>query len=296
MNSKTTISFPGLGIEPFEVNSQVQFGDKPLEIFGMTIAWYAVFITIGMIMCTLYVIHMAKKIGISAEDVIDFALFVIPIGIIGARLYYVVSEIDQYDSFKDVINIREGGLAIYGGIIFGGLTVLAICYIKKINFLAFADCVSPGVILAQAMGRWGNFMNGEAFGSKTDIFIRMGIRNRNSIYTFNTFEIVTVHPTFLYESLWNILGFTLVNLYAKFVGKRYDGQLFLFVFGWYGLGRMFIEMLRTDSLYIGDTDIRVSALLGGIIFAITAAMLVYFAIKKPTKPLYVKPPKESKKK
>ncbi len=288
------ISFPGLGIDSFSVNSQVSFGGKPLEIFGMSIAWYAVFITLGMILCVCYIIFMSKKIGITSEDVIDFALFVIPIGIVGARLYYVLSEIEHYDSFKDVINIREGGLAIYGGIIAGGLTVLVMCYIKKINFLAFADCVSPGVILAQAVGRWGNFMNGEAFGAETDIFIRMGLKNVVTLRTFGTTEMVYVHPTFLYESLWNLLGFALVNVYAKFVGKKYDGQLFLFVFGWYGLGRMFIELLRTDSLYLGNTNIRISSLLGGVIFVITLGFLIYFAIKKPTKKLYYRSTKNEK--
>ncbi len=292
----STISFPGLGIEPFNVKSQVGFGDKTFEIFGMSIAWYAVFITLGMVLCVLYIIFMSNKIGITSEDVIDFALFVIPIGIIGARLYYVLSEIEHYHSLMDVINIREGGLAIYGGIIAGGLTVLIMCYIKKINFLAFADCVSPGVILAQAVGRWGNFMNGEAFGGQTDIFIRMGLKNHLTAATFGTSEMVYVHPTFLYESLWNILGFTLINLYLKFIGKKYDGQAFLFVFGWYGLGRMFIELLRTDSLYLGDTNIRISSLLGGVIFVITLCFLIYFAIKKPAKPLYFKQSKTNNKK
>lgn len=292
MNRTTILSFPGLGIGEFEVNSEA------FKIFGTSIAWYAVLITFGMVLCTLYVVYTASKIGISSDDVLDFALLVIPIGIIGARLYYVFSEIEYYDTFKDVINIREGGLAIYGGIIAGGLTVLAMCYFKKVNFFAFADCVAPGVLLAQGIGRWGNFMNGEAFGAEVtgNLFCRMGILNHNSISTFKTVEMVYVHPTFLYESLWNLTGFLLVNLYAKFVGKKYDGQLFLFIFGWYGFGRMFIELLRTDSLYLGDTNIRISSLLGGIIFAITASCLIYFAIKKPNKPLYHKPPKAEKKK
>ncbi len=291
----STISFPGLGIGEFKINSQVSFGGEPIQIFGMTIAWYAVLITIGMILCVTYVILMSRKIGITVDDVIDYALFVIPVGIIGARLYYVFSKIENFDSFAEVLNIREGGLAIYGGIIAGGLTVLLISYIKKINFFAFADCVCPGIILAQAIGRWGNFMNGEAFGGQTDIFIRMGIQNSLSERTFATGEMVYVHPTFLYESLWNILGFVLINLFIKFVGKKYDGQIFLLVFGWYGLGRMFIELLRTDSLYLGNTSIRVSSLLGGLIFAVCLGFLIYFAIKKPNKPLYIKPEKQKKK-
>ena len=271
------ISFPGLGIEEFSVNS-VAF-----EIFGMEIAWYALFITFGMICCITYAVLQSRKIGMTFDDVIDFALFTIPIGVIGARLYYVLSELDQYHSFKEVINIREGGLAIYGGIIAGTITVFVVSLVKKINFFAFGDCVAPGVLLAQGIGRWGNFMNGEAFGYETDWFCRMGLQN---FLTGN--KLMYVHPTFLYESLWNLLGVLLVYLFAKLIGKKYDGQLILLTFGWYGLGRMFIEGLRTDSLYIPGTEIRTSQALALLIFVFCLAMLIFFMIKKPTKPLYVK--------
>lgn len=271
------ISFPGLGIEEFSVNS-VAF-----EIFGIEIAWYALFITFGMICCITYAVLQSRKIGMTFDDVIDFALFTIPIGVIGARLYYVLSELDQYHSFKEVINIREGGLAIYGGIIAGTITVFVVSLVKKINFFAFGDCVAPGVLLAQGIGRWGNFMNGEAFGYETDWFCRMGLQN---FLTGN--KLMYVHPTFLYESLWNLLGVLLVYLFAKLIGKKYDGQLILLTFGWYGLGRMFIEGLRTDSLYIPGTEIRTSQALALLIFVFCLAMLIFFMIKKPTKPLYVK--------
>ena len=271
------ISFPGLGIDEFSVNS-VAF-----EIFGIEIAWYALFITFGMICCITYAVVQSRKIGMTFDDVIDFALFTIPIGVIGARLYYVLSELDQYHSFIDVINIREGGLAIYGGIIAGTITVFVVSLVKKINFFAFGDCVAPGVLLAQGIGRWGNFMNGEAFGYETDWFCRMGLQN---FLTGN--KLMYVHPTFLYESLWNLLGVLLVYLFAKLIGKKYDGQLILLTFGWYGRGRMFIEGLRTDSLYIPGTEIRTSQALALVIFVFCLAMLIYFFIKKPTKPLYVK--------
>ena len=274
------LSFPGLGIGEFEVNS-VAF-----TIFGVDIAWYAIFITFGMLCCIAYVIVQSKKIGVTIDDIIDYALFTIPIGVIGARLYYVISEIEQYHSFKDVINIRQGGLAIYGGIIAGTITVFVVSLVKKIDFFAFGDCVAPGVLLAQGIGRWGNFMNGEAFGDRCDLFVRMGVDNYNSFEAFGVAEMVYVHPTFLYESLWNLLGVLLVYLFARFIGKKYDGQLILLTFGWYGLGRMFIEGLRMDSLYIGNTDIRVSQLLAGIIFVTFAIMLVVFAFVKPKRPLY----------
>ena len=284
------ISFPGLGIGEFSVNS-VAF-----ELFGIEIAWYAIFITLGMVAAVVYTIFRSKQIGITGEDVIDFALFVIPIGVIGARLYYILTKLEDFPTFYDWINLRSGGLAIYGGIIAGGLTVLAMCYIKKINFLAFADCVSPGVLVAQAMGRWGNFMNGEAFGGKTEIFCKMGLLNNNSISTFGDLQMVYVHPTFLYESLWNFAGFALCAWLHK--KRQYDGQIFLIIFGWYGLGRMFIEGLRTDSLYIPGTSLRISQVLAGAIFIVCAAALIFFIVKKPRKPLYKKPAVEkgSKKK
>ena len=272
-----SISFPGLGIPEFKVNSVAfQIGD-------FSIAWYAVLITIGMILAVVYATYRSYKIGISYDEIIDFALFVIPFGVIGARVYYVIFELDRFNSFWDMINLRQGGLAIYGGIIAGALTVFIVCKIKKISFYAFGDCVVPGVILAQAIGRWGNFMNAEAYGEATDIFIRMGIGPESGVVNY-------YHPTFLYESLWNIVGFIAINFFFKH--KKYDGQIILLVFGWYGLGRMWIEGLRTDSLWIGNPyeGIRVSQLLAGLIFLGCLAMLIYFAIKPPKSELYFKKP------
>lgn len=280
------ISFPGLGIGEFNVESQA------FEIFGVSIAWYAIFITLGMIGAVVYTLYRSKMIGITIDDVLDFAIFAIPIGIIGARVYYVLTKLEEYSSFKEMLNIRNGGLAIYGGIIAGALTVLVVAYVKKISFLAFADCCTPGIILAQAMGRWGNFVNGEAYGYQTDWFCRMGLQNFNTLSDFGTVAMVYVHPTFLYESLWNVIGFILVNVFYKH--KSYDGQVLCWVFGWYGLGRFLIEGLRTDSLYIPGTSLRISQVLALAIFIVCLAILVYFRIRKPSKPMYVKPIKEKK--
>ena len=229
----STISFPGLGIGEFEVDS-VAF-----RIGNVDIAWYALIITLGIIAAGVYTIWRANQVNITTDDIIDFLLFVVPSGIIGARLYYVLTTLENYSSFKDVINIREGGLAIYGGILAGALAVFLVARFKKIPFLTIADCCTPGIILAQSIGRWGNFMNGEAYGYQTDLFIRMGLRNMNTRYDFSTAEMVFVHPTFLYESLWNLVGFILINIFYKH--RKYDGQVFIMVFGWYGLGRMWIE-------------------------------------------------------
>ena len=274
----STLSFPGLGIGEFDVNS-VAFSIGSFEI-----AWYALIITLGMVCAIFYAITQVKKIGISADEMLDFAIITIPIGIIGTRLYYVLSKLEEFDSFYDVINIRNGGLAIYGGLISGAITVFVICYVKKIKFLAFADCAMPGIMLAQAIGRWGNFMNGEAFGGETEIFCRMGINN-----VLTGYRTVYVHPTFLYESLWNVVGFLLIFfLLRRF--KQYDGQIFYVACGWYGLGRMLIEGLRSDSLYttIGNLTFRTSQVLAGAIFIVCTALLIYFHFRRPKAPLYHK--------
>lgn len=278
------LSFPGLGIGPFSVNN-VAF---TVNLFGteFDIAWYAIIITLGMICAVLYTIFRAKQIGVTVDDIIDYVIFVIPIGVLGARLYYVIMEIDNYKTLADVFAFRDGGLAIYGGIIAGTATVYVVSLVKKISFPALGDCIVPGLILAQAIGRWGNFMNAEAYGSESTSFIRMGIEQFSG-------EFIYVHPTFLYESLWNIIGFIAINIFFKH--KKYDGQNILLVFGWYGLGRMLIEGLRTDSLYLWGTDIRVSQALAAVVLIGCVAALIYFAIKPPKKELYFKPTPEKKK-
>ena len=257
-----TISFPGLGIGPFEVN-EVAF-----TVFNMDIAWYALIITFGMILAVSYTIFRAKKIGVTFDDVVDFVIFVIPLGVLGARLYYVLSKLEEFTTLEEVLAFRNGGLAIYGGIIVGTITVFAVCYFKKIYFPAFGDCIVPGLILAQAIGRWGNFVNSEAYGTETESFIRMGVvEGLKTIY---------VHPTFLYESLWNIIGFILLNWLLK--KKKYDGQVLLAYAAWYGFGRMLIEGLRTDSLMWGP--FRVSQLLAALLFVVCAAWMIVIFVRQ----------------
>ena len=232
------ISFPGLGIKRFQVDS-VAF-----TLFGkFEIAWYALFITLGIVLAFVYINYRIKEFGWNFDTLLDIGLPTVVFGIIGTRLYYVLTTLEEYHSFYDVIAIWNGGLGIYGGLIAGGITVFVATRIKKMSFMKFADCVCPSLIMAQAIGRWGNFMNGEAFGSETTIFCRMGLRN----YLTEYYE-VFVHPTFLYESLWNAVGFVLINLFYRH--RKYDGQVFHLVFAWYGFGRVFIELLRADSLYL----------------------------------------------
>ena len=271
----STISFPGFGIGEFTVDS-VAF-----SIGGFEIAWYAIIIAIGIIFGGAYTVYRAGQVGISLDSTLDYVIITVPLAVIGARLYYVLTSLEQFDTFYEVINIRSGGLAIYGAILTGAVSVFIISKVKKIPFLVIADCCTPGIIMAQAIGRWGNFVNGEAFGSETDWFCRMGLNNG-----YTGYQMMYVHPTFLYESLWNVIGFAIASLIYK--KRQYDGQIFLFVFGWYGLGRMFIEGLRTDSLYttIFGITFRTSQVLAAIIFAICAFFLVYLAIRKYNKPLY----------
>ena len=272
MNS-ITVSFPGLGIGEGNINS-VAFtvGDS------FTVMWYGICIALGMLMAITYASWRCKQQGIKVDDLIDVAIFAIFFGVIGARLYYVVFSPSQFKTFWDIINLRTGGLAIYGGIIFGAITVVAVCLLKKISWRKLYDAAGPGVMIAQAMGRWGNFFNGEAYGGLVEeshplYFLRMGLSSRNTKYDFGTAELVYVHPTFLYESLWNVLGFVLINIFFK--KKKFDGEIALWYFAWYGFGRMFIEGLRTDSLYIGETGIRVSQMLGFLLFALATALIVY---------------------
>ena len=268
-----TVSFPGLGIGEGDINSiAFTLGDS------FTVMWYGICIALGMVMAIAYASWRCKQQGITIDDLIDVAIYTIFFGVVGARLYYVVFSDHEFKTFWDVINLRTGGLAIYGGIIFGAATIVVVCLLKKISWRKLYDAAGPGVMLAQAMGRWGNFFNGEAFGAQVEeshplYFLRMGLISQNTVNDFGTYKMVYVHPTFLYESLWNILGFALINVFFK--KKKFDGEVALWYFAWYGFGRMFIEGLRTDSLYIGTTGIRVSQLLGFLLFAIATALIVY---------------------
>lgn len=274
---KHHISFPGFGIDEFTVDS-VAF-----EVFGRPIAWYGIIITVGIIVAVTLIYLYLKKRGLLFDDMIDIAFCTVLPGIAGARLYYVffdwLKNPDHYQSFMDVIAIWEGGLAIYGGIIFGALGCILALRWKKVHIPAFFDILGPSVQLAQAIGRWGNFMNAEAFGSQTTLPWRMRLEcvdHYCSKISLNA--AIEVHPTFLYESLWNVIGFALVMLYSK--KKKFDGEVCLLYIAWYGLGRMFIEGLRTDSLYVGSTGIRVSQLLAALCLVAAVAGLIYLRFIK----------------
>ncbi len=290
-SNKVVVWFEGLGLPQITLN-KVAF-----TLFGtLEVRWYGIMITLGILAAYFYASWRGKKNeGIISDDLLDVGFATVILGIIGARAYYVLTSLEQYPTFGEAIAIWNGGLGIYGGIIGGCLGILLAAAIKKMNWKKLFDVIAPGVMLAQAIGRWGNFFNGEAYGyqiTETTRFfffgkefvlpsgegtlfhtLRMGLYPNDVSSRYMVF----VHPTFLYECLWNLLGFALINLCYK--KKRFDGQIALMFFTWYGFGRMFIEGFRTDSLYIFDgagegTGVRVSQLVGLLCFVIGSILLI----------------------
>ncbi len=274
----TEISFPGIGIEPFEVDRvafRITFGEKVFPVY-----WYGIIITCGIIFAFLYAYFRTKREGLKFDDLLDIGIWTVILGVIGARLYYVLTKLEDFvpepfnfiDFIRNMLNLRGGGLAIYGGIIGGILAIILVTRKKKINTLVLTDAIAPGVMIAQALGRWGNFFNAEAHGgivseSSPLYFIRMGLRDPDELFSVTKYW----HPTFLYESLWNVTGFVIINiLYKK---KKFNGQISCMYLAWYGFGRMFIEGLRTDSLYIFG-NVRISQLVGFLCFIGFGALLV----------------------
>lgn len=228
-----TISFPNLGLS-FDIN-RVAF-----SLFGIDIMWYGILIGLGILLAVLYGLYAVKKTTLSQDDLLNMVIIALPCAIIGARVYYVLFNWSAYsDNWTEIFAIRNGGLAIYGGIIAAALVIIIYCQAKKIKIGVPFDLLAVGLPLAQAIGRWGNFVNGEAFGKNTTLPWAMSIEN----------YAIMVHPTFLYESIWNIFSVIFVLIAKKF--KKFDGELFCVYMIWYGIGRFWIEGLRVDSLYLG---------------------------------------------
>ena len=269
-----TVSFPGLGLE-FQLN-RVAF-----HVGSWPVYWYGIIIAAGFLLAVMYCSRQAPRFGIRQDDIIDMLFFAVPLSIVGARLYYIIFYPELYRhadgswDFGAMVRIWDGGLAIYGGVIMAIVTLLVFCKVRKIKFLAFADLGSFGMLIGQMVGRWGNFVNIEAHGGPTDLPWRMGIYQ----YVDGVRQYVEVHPTFLYESLWNLVGLILLIQVAR-KWRKFDGQIFLGYLAWYGVGRGFIEGLRTDSLYFLNTPIRVSQVLG---FATAAAAILLLILLLPRK-------------
>ena len=274
------ISFPGLF-------GDWEFNPDPIAIhIGHGIYWYGIILALGMLAGLFLCMKQAKRFGLTEDNVLDFVLWAVPCCILGSRIYYVVFYLDLYRTaaggldWGRIIAIWDGGLAIYGTVIAGVIVALIFTRVKKIRFAAMTDLAVMGLLLGQVIGRWANFINREAFGAETTLPWRMKLWT--SAYTS-----IEVHPTFLYESLWNLVGLLLI-LFIVSKGRRFDGENTWFYFLWYGLGRSWIEGLRTDSLslfnwpFLGQ-PIRVSQALSVVLAAVAAFMLFYnIKVKKRT--------------
>ena len=270
------ITFPGLGIE---IDPAAGFTVGPLSI-----NFYGLIIATGLILAVVYAWKRCSQFGIKADDITDGVLYIVPFAVICARAYYCIFEWEARFASNPIsaLYIWEGGLAIYGGVIGALIGVSVFCYFKRIKLPALLDLVALGFLIGQSLGRWGNFFNREAYGAETDFFLRMGLMLTPDRYMST--EMLYYHPTFLYESVWNLVGFLVLHFVSK--RRQYDGQVALGYVVWYGLGRAWIEGLRTDSLYWGD--FRVSQMLAVMSCAAAAIVLIVMALRKhDPKKLYV---------
>lgn len=272
------ISFVHLGIAIQELRNHI-------SVFGFRIAYYGIIIGLGMLAGIWIAQSDAKRRGQDPEIYLDFALYGIIFGIIGARIYYVIFEWDYYkENLLQIFNLRAGGLAIYGGVLASALTLFIFIRVKKLSFFSMADSAVLGLVTGQIIGRWGNFFNCEAFGGYTDSLFAMRIKRSlvnpamlnsdvlNHLITEGGVEFIQVHPTFLYESCWNLCVLCFLLWYRK--RKKFDGEIFwLYLLG-YGMGRFWIEGLRTDSLILFGTGIAVSQALSMVLMLSAAVVLV----------------------
>ena len=287
-----TVTFPGLGLE-FTINRVA------IELFGRSIYWYGIIIASGLLLAMYLCGKWGKRFGITEDQITDMMLFAVPAALVSVRAYYVIFNLDLYrleDGSLDwgaILRYSDGGLAIYGAIFSSALVLLIFCRAKKISFLAFADLGVHGLLIGQLIGRWGNFMNVEAFGGSTTLPWRMCsesiaryMLNNGYVDAMGAQMILDgsmgVHPTFFYESAWNLIGLLLVY----YIGKRrkFDGQCFLFYFFWYGLGRTWIEGLRTDSLYFFGLElfgmpVRTSQMVS-VVFCVAAGVTLLYMLRK----------------
>ena len=281
------IAFPHLGLYLNNV-------PKSFTVFGFTIALYGVIIGIGVICGVLMAVHVAKKQNLDPDIIWDFAIYAVIFSVIGARLYYVAFSWDYYkDDLLSILNLRQGGLAIYGGVIGAFITLYVYCKIKKVPALRLGDCGVCGLVLGQIIGRWGNFFNREVFGEYTDSLFAMrlpieAVRARDisesiveGMSSMPDANFIQVHPTFLYEGVLNLLLLAFMLFYLKY--KKYDGQMCLIYLGGYGIIRFFVEGIRTDQLYIPDTTIPVSQVVGMTLFVFSFILNLVVRIRMKNK-------------
>lgn len=258
---------------------------KSFEVFGISIAYYGVIIAIGMLAGILMATYEAKRTGQNPDDYFDLAVVAIICSVIGARTYYVVFSWDSYkNDLLSIFNLRQGGLAIYGGVIAAIITTVIFARVKRLSFPKLADTAGLGLILGQIIGRWGNFFNREAFGDYTDGLLAMQLpvssvrgteiteKLAEHIMEVDGISYIQVHPTFLYESLWNLGVLVILLLIRRY--KKFEGEVFLLYLLGYGMGRFWIEGLRTDQLLIPSTDIAVSQVLAAVLVIVSVVMLI----------------------
>lgn len=282
-----TIGFPNLGIHLESVGDHI-------TILGYDVAFYGMIIGLGILAGILIAAAQAKRTGQNSEDYYDLAIYGVIFSILGARIYYVIFSWDMYkDDLLGIFNIRQGGLAIYGGIIAAVITIFVFARIKKLSAPLLLDTVAMGLVAGQMIGRWGNFFNREAFGEYTDNLFAMklpvdAVRGsditelmRKHIETTDGVAFIQVHPTFLYESLWCLMVLIVLLVFRNY--KKFDGEMFLIYILGYSLGRVWIEGLRTDQLLIFGGNMPVSQLLAGIVVIASIGMIIFFRKKNPNK-------------
>lgn len=278
------INFPHLGIHLKNVG-------QSFTIFGLEIAYYGVIIGLAVVLGVLLAAYLAKKFDMNPDIVYDVAIYAVFFSVVGARLYYVIFSWDSYkNNLVSIFNLREGGLAIYGAVIAAIITVFIYTRIKKISFLKFADIGAPALILGQILGRWGNFFNREAFGGYTDSLFAMQLpvdavrlsditeQMMNHSKAIDGIYYIQVHPTFLYESLWNLAVLALMLWWSK--RKRFEGEIFMMYLFGYGVGRFWIEGLRTDALLIPKTNIPISQVLALLLVIASSTFIIMKTRKK----------------
>ena len=275
----TEISFPNLGIYLKNVG-------KSIDLFGIEIAYYGIIIGTAILLGFWIAAREAKRTGQNPENYLDMGIIGVIAGIVGARLYYVIFSWDMYkDNLLDIFNLREGGLAIYGGVIAAVISVLVLAKVKHLSAPQIFDTIAMALLNGQMLGRWGNFFNREAFGGYTDSLFAMRLpldavrssdvteQMRRHIERIDGVSYIQVHPTFLYEAAWNVLVLTAMLLYTK--KKKFDGEIFLIYLIGYGLGRAWIEGLRTDQLQIGTTGIAVSQVFSAVLVVAGVVVWIY---------------------
>ena len=278
-----TIDFQNIGIDLKSVGDHI-------TIFGFDIAFYGMIIGLGILTGLLIAAAEAKRSGQNPEDYFDLAIYAVIFSIIGARLYYVAFSWDMYkDDLLSILNIRQGGLAIYGGVIAAVITVFVFARVKKMSATLILDTAGLGLVAGQMIGRWGNFFNREAFGEYTNSFLAMrlpvdAVRGsditelmRKNMETVKGVSYIQVHPTFLYESLWCLMVLIIMLIYRKH--KKFNGEVFLVYLLGYGLGRFWIEGLRTDQLLIPKIGLPVSQILAGVLVVVSLALIIYKRIE-----------------